>query len=69
MSSGKRKRGILFAPENDILKQSDEREPAGACPAEKTLRGERPRLPIFAHDLNLLGKPAVSPSTGLRQRN
>jgi hypothetical protein len=67
MSLGKRKRGILFAPENDILKQSEERESAGACPAEKTLRREGARLPIFAHDLNLLQEP-VSSRKGLRQR-
>jgi len=64
-----RERGTLLAPENHILKQSEERESAGAYSAEKSLRRERARLPIFAHDLNLLDEPAVNPRTELRQRN
>jgi hypothetical protein len=67
--SGQQRRGTLLAPEKHILKQSEERESAGARPAAKTLRRDRARLPIFAHDLNLLHEPAVSPRKGLRQRN
>lgn len=53
MSSGSSGAVLFLTPEKPHLKQSGERESAGARPAEKTLRRERARLPIFAHDLNL----------------
>jgi hypothetical protein len=52
MTSGSRGGVLYFTPEHHILKQSEERESAGAYPADESVRRKRARLPIFAHDLN-----------------